>query len=285
MGISSLKDEPPLKVPPDRVGLVAVDVDGTLLRSDRKICAAAVEAIRRCIKAKVKVVLASARPPRSVRQIHQALGLDTVSIHYNGALIHDLVRRKNLFHQPMDAKLVRKIIDVARAIDPKVIVSLEILDHWFTDHFDPQYATETGRIFKPDEVGPLEKFLDQPVTKLMLLGPPARLAKVRQPIIEQFAGQIGVAVTDPDLLQLTHHEVDKAEALARVARVYGVKRRHIMAIGDAPNDATMLQWAGWGVAVGNAWPEAKAAADTVAPSNNDSGVAYAIRRYVFGEKR
>lgn len=285
MGIASLKDEPPLKVPPDRVGLVAVDVDGTLLRSDRKICVAAVEAIRRCVRHKVKVVLASARPPRSVRRIHQALGLDTVSIHYNGALIHDLIRGKHLFHQPLDPKLAGKIIQFARGIDPKLIVSLEILDKWYTDHFDPQYATETGRIFKPDEVGPLDTFLAQPVTKLMLLGPPARLAKVRLQVIEQFGGQIGVAVTDPDLIQITHQEVDKAAALARVARVYGVKRRNIMAIGDAPNDAPMLQWSGWGVAVGNAWPEAREAADAVAPSNNDRGVAYAIRRYVFGEKR
>ena len=261
--------------------LVAIDVDGTLLRSDRRISRATAETIEDATRRGVRVVLASARPPRSLRPIHDQLGLDNLQINYNGALIHDLKRRRHLFHQPLPAALARRVIKVARRVDPKVLVSIEILDKWYTDNFDDSLSTETSRSFAPDFIGPLESFLHVPVTKLMLLAPPHRLEPVRETVVDRFPGQIAMTISDAHLLQIIHPDVDKAAALARVAEHYGVPQQRVFSIGDAPNDIGMLRWAGLGASLENGWPAVREAADVVVQSNDKDGVAEALRRFVL----
>src|SRR5579885_2953545 len=81
--------------------LVAVDLDGTLLDRSKKVSERAAAAMKCLPGSGVKVVIASARPPRSVRAIYQELGLDTWQINYNGALIWDEPTQQPVFHRPM----------------------------------------------------------------------------------------------------------------------------------------------------------------------------------------
>jgi len=106
---------------------VAVDLDGTLLDESRQVGAQTAEAIRG-LAAGREVVIASARPPRSVRPIYELLRLDTWQINYNGAMIWDERNRRTVFHLPMKGDLVRRIIGEARRFQPEVLVSCEILD-------------------------------------------------------------------------------------------------------------------------------------------------------------
>ena len=269
--------------PPRDIRLVALDLDGTAIRSDRTLSDATTDAVRQCVRNGVRVVLASARPPRSVRDIHEKLGLDTLSIHYNGALIHDLKTGRNVFHQPMPAERARRIADAARRTDPQCLVNVEILDRWYTDLHDDTAGLihETARTFAPDFIGPIDAFLTVPATKLMLMAHPRRIGRLLSMIGRKFAGQVALTVSDDHLIQLMHPAVNKAAALQRVAADYGIEREHIMAVGDAPNDAEMLTWAGLGVAMSNAWPAAKDAADATVASNDDDGAAEALRRYVL----
>ena len=139
----------------------------------------------------VKVVLASARPPRSVRAFYQALGLDTLQINYNGALIWDEPERRVVFHRPLAGALVREMIDVAREMHDRVLVTCEILDQWYTDRYDLSFTTETGRLFKPDVVAPLESFCDREITKLLLLGEPQTL-----PILSGYLQSAAASIND-----------------------------------------------------------------------------------------
>lgn len=270
------------------IGLVAIDVDGTLLRTDKQISRRCATAVAGATASGIRVVLASARPPRSLRELRDRLRLDTLQINYNGALIHDPMRNRHIYHQPMDPILVRRIVKTARYIDPDVVVSVEILDKWYTDHFSNDlgdFPVETSRRFAPDFVGPLDAFLNVPVTKLMLLGPPPRLAAVRAMIRKRFASRIALPVSDTFLVQVAHPQVDKGDALRRVAGIYDVPQDRVMAIGDAPNDVGMLKWAGLGVAMANGWEEARSVADAITPSNDEDGVAVALSRWVLREKR
>lgn len=265
------------------IRLVAIDLDGTLLRSDKGVTRTTTETIAACVKKGIHVVLASARPPRSVKSIHKLLKLDTLSVHYNGALIHDLSRARHVVHTPMEPSLVRQITTAARKFDKHCLVSLEILDRWYTDKHprDTALKLETASMFEPDFIAPLDAFLTVPVTKLMLLAPPRRMLKLQQMLYKKFRGKAAMAVSDDHLLQFMHHEVDKSVALAHVAKTYGVDRKHVMAIGDAPNDAGMIRWAGMGVAVANAWPQVRQIAKAVVSSNDDNGVAEALRKFVL----
>jgi Cof subfamily protein (haloacid dehalogenase superfamily) len=261
------------------VRLVAVDLDGTLLNDSKQVSEQTSAALS-CLPARgVKVVIASARPPRSVRPIYQSLGLDTLQINYNGALIWDEPNQRAVFHRPIAGKLAKRIIDHARDLFEETIVTCEVLDKWFTDRNDNSHTTETGKLFQPDVICPITQLCKQPITKLMLLGEPQVILRLEDELAGAFENEVTIVKTDRDLIQIMHPEVSKAVALAKVAKWYGIPMEQVMAIGDAPNDVGMLQVAGVSVAMDNAHALVKDAADWVAPSNNDHGVHAALARF------
>ena len=269
------------KPPHKPVRLVAVDLDGTLLDDSKRVTERTVEALRCATAGGVRVVIASARPPRSVRHVYLALSLDTLQINYNGALVWDESRKRAVYHRPMDPVVVRQVIEAARRRYPKVLVSCEVLDRWLTDRFDDTYTTETGRLFRPDSVAPVEEFCVEPITKLMLLAEPAVVSEL-EALVRAMPLGVSVIRSDPDLIQIMEASASKGVALRLVCDHYGVAMDETMAIGDASNDVPMLEAAGVGVAMDNAHPAVKLAADWVAPSNNDHGVCAALKRYGLG---
>ncbi len=267
-----------------RIRMVAIDLDGTLLSSRKTITPKTHTAIKEALAAGVKVVLATARPPRSVRAYYEALRLDTPTINYNGALIWDELRRKVVEHVPLEAAVAKRVIAWGRRIYPELLVSVEILDKWYTDHYAdiPEYMTETAKQFTPDFIGPLDAFLRVPITKLMLLGAPVRIVELERGIAGKFARIVSQTRSDAHMLQLMSPKTSKAGAVAKIAALLGIGAAEVLAIGDAPNDVEMLEWAGMAVVPENGWAEAKAVADAVVPSNDADGVAVALRKYVLG---
>src|SRR5215211_6693608 len=96
------------------IRLVAVDLDGTLLNDSKQVTEQTAEALACLPDRGVKLVIASARPPRSVRHIYQQLNLDTLQINYNGALIWDEPNQQAMLHRPIPGKLARQVIEYAR---------------------------------------------------------------------------------------------------------------------------------------------------------------------------
>lgn len=262
----------------ESIQLVAIDLDGTLLTDSKQVSKRTVRALAGLPERGVKVVIASARPPRSVREIYTLLGLDTWQINYNGALIWDQGRQKAIHHQPMDCDLVWQIIDAARGLFPDCLVSCEIMDKWYTDREEQTYTTETGRLFRPNLIAPLEQFCNQPITKLLLLGSREMMSTL-EPVVRDDYPQVSVVRSDPELIQVMDRKASKAIALKKVARHYEIPMSRVLAIGDALNDVPMLKVAGVAVAMDNAHPAVKKIAHWVAPSNNDHGVHAAMARY------
>ena len=261
------------------IRLVAIDLDGTLLDDTKQISPPTLKAPQSLADSGTKIVIASARPPRSVRHIYARLGLDTWQINCNGALIWDEPSQTTVFHRPMAGHLARKIIDIARARFNSVLVSCEILDRWHTDRTDNTYTTETGRLFKPDVVASLDQISAQPITKLLLLDHRDTISRLEAELSGVHNDQVSLVRADPELIQLMDRRVSKAVALKMTADHYGIPIHQVMAIGNAPNDVGMLQLAGAAIAMGNAHILAKQAAHWVAPSNNDHGVLAALKKY------
>ena len=260
------------------IQLVAVDLDGTLLNEKKQVSKATLRALA-CLPGQgVRVVIASARPPRSVRTIYSLLKLDTWQINYNGALIWDEPTGSVVHHEPMEPTLVLSMIERARDMFEEVSVSCEILDRWYTDRAEQAYQTETGRLFRPDLVAPVEDFCREPVTKGLMLGEPRMISRLEQLLIEEYP-QVNIVRSEPELLQIMSAKADKGVALRRVAAHYNIAMENAMAIGDAANDIEMLKAVGVGIAMDNAHPLVKRVAKWVAPSNNDHGVHAALRKY------
>ena len=272
-----------------RFDLVAIDVDGTLLTSEKRLSREDADALRAAVARGVRIVLATARPPRGVRWILDEIGLtdagapvDAVTINYNGALVWDARSRREVEHTPLSGEVASGVVREAREFQPETLVSVEVVDIWHTDRHDPDLSMETGKLFAPDRVGPLGETLSMGVTKLMLLTRPERLPPLRRRVEDSFVrtARASVFVTDPHIVQIAAHGVDKGAALSRHAARLGVDPSRVMAIGDAGNDVEMLRLAGLGVAMANAERVAMDAADEVLGATNDeAGVAHALRRF------
>lgn len=268
-----------------RIQLLAIDIDGTLLTSAKRISENTVNAIAIARGKGVHVVLASARPPRTVLPFYRQLQLDTPMINYNGALVYDVSSNRVLMHRPIGPKAAMRIIELARLVYPDVLVSAEILDRWYTDKVDHTYLTETGKLYRPDVVGPVTDWLTQSVTKLLLLGDPAMLENVAVAVRKEYLHQVSIVQTDEYLLQIMHATASKTQALRVVAAELGVNREQVMAIGDNANDVGMLTWAGVGVAMANAVPAALQAADFITDHNDADGVAEAIHKLILNDEK
>ena len=264
-----------------KISLVAIDLDGTLLTDKKSISSHTKNTLFAAVDKGVHIIIASARPPRSVRPFHKQLALDTLTINYNGALIWNEKEKKPVEHIPLAPGFVRRMVLRARGHYPEVSVSCEVLDKWYTDRLEQPYTTETGRIFKPDLIAPLDQFLNDPITKLMLLGEETMTTHLLELLRKDFGDKCSIVRSDPELIQITHPNATKARGLLKVAEIYKIPMEEVMAIGDAENDLPMLQAAALSIAMDNAHPIIKKNAHWVAPSNNDHGVAAAIERFVL----
>jgi Cof subfamily protein (haloacid dehalogenase superfamily) len=179
----------------------------------------------------------------------------------------------------MHPLLVKAMIERARDMFEELLVICEVLDRWYTDRDDHSYTTETGKLFKPDFVCAIDQICAQPITKLMLLGDPRIILRLESLLLEEFGGKVTILHSDEDLLQIMDNRVSKAVALHKVAHHYGVRQEEVMAIGDAPNDVGMLQYAGVAVAMENAHNVVKEVAHWIAPSNDEHGVHAALVRF------
>jgi Cof subfamily protein (haloacid dehalogenase superfamily) len=205
-------------------------------------------------------------------------------INYNGALVWEPLSGQVLSHQPIPVNIARGIIKWARQRFPAMRVSAEIRDRWYTDFSDDIYQTETARLHKPDLVAPIEAWLTEPLTKLLLLGKKEWLAEVARAIAEDLPDEVTTVQTEGFLLQIMHAAVSKASAVRRVARHMGVAQRRVMAIGDNTNDADMIAWAGVGVAMANGHVASLQAADHITDHHDADGVASAISEIVLQGK-
>ena len=223
------------------IRLIALDLDGTLLTRDKRISQATVAALSDAMRiADVRIVLASARPPRTTLGFHRQLALDTPMICCNGAMVQMPATGKVIIHRPIPAKFAIQAVGLAREIYPKIIVSAEILDKWCTTRFNEAYLDSPDSTSRPDVVAPVETWLNRPVTKLLLVGTQARLAEIGVLLREQLSSQLVVAQTEEHLLQVIHKLASKAICLRSVATQLGIDAGEVMAIGDNANDAGML---------------------------------------------
>ena len=262
----------PLPVEP--IKLIAIDMDGTLMRSDDTLGTRTAQAINQAKSRGLHVVISSMRPPRGILRTYEALGLDTLQINHNGALIFDQPTGETVDHQPMPAETAQQVVELARGIAPRVKIAAEVIDTIYTDGIALPTAAAAGKAAPR-----LEQVLLNPVTKLFIRGPMGQLGAIQAAIQSQLPGSVDFVSSHLRLLQLVRAGVDKGPALNKVAQHYGVSRSNVMAIGDAPNDLGMMRWAGLAVAVRNAWRDVRNEAHFVVASNDEDGVAEAIMRY------
>jgi len=269
--------------------LVFIDLDGTLLSGPRLISERAKRTIANVREAGVEVVLVSSRPPREMRPFHQELGLMTPLIACHGALLWNVQAAAGLAHTPVPADLAIEIIDLGRGLG--ATANVESDDEWFTDHvgnLEPD-GIKDYEISDPQGVGMVDEVVrsNEPIDKVFLdlreLKDEAAVAAVVT-VKRVFEGRATIYETTPGVIDVVSAEASKAAMAQRLARRMQIPAEQTMAIGDDDSDAALLQWAGIGVAMGNATRAAKTAADMITSSNLRDGVAEALERWLLGSR-
>jgi Cof subfamily protein (haloacid dehalogenase superfamily) len=257
--------------------LLASDLDGTLLRRDDTPSDRTLAALRAAEKAGWVVVLATGRPARFVDPAAASLGVHGLSVCNNGATIYDPVERRIIREVELSRAVALEVVDRLRGVEPELIFAAD----WGLELAAEQAWIDTTPWPVPSDthIGPPEAFLTGPVAKLLANHPTMESDELAHRTRGLLHDLVEVtSSTGSGVIEMTARGVSKGSALARVAADLGIGPDEVVAFGDMPNDTEMLQWAGRGVAMGNAHPAVKAAADEVTATNDEDGVALVVER-------
>jgi Cof subfamily protein (haloacid dehalogenase superfamily) len=254
-----------------RTLLVALDIDGTLLRRDGTISDRTRAALAAAAAAELPIILATGRPPRTLIPVAERVGLGGMALASNGAIVFDLDRRVIAEHMPIPPATVRQVVMALRAALPELCFGWESeLRHGA----EPAYERLHNTAPQPDRwLADALDLADVPLTKLLALHPTladdALLAAVRAVV----GDAVNCTHSGLPFVEISAAGIDKAAGLALLCRQRGVPQAATVAAGDMPIDLPMLAWAGVGVAVANAHPDVLARAALILPRNDDDGVA------------
>jgi Cof subfamily protein (haloacid dehalogenase superfamily) len=198
---------------------------------------------------------------------------------YQGAVVADPKAGRFLRHVPIPIELAREAI--AAIQDAGYGLNCYVDDELYVARVTPE--AERYASFQHIElhvVGPLLDWLEQPPTKLVVVGDPKKLDDLGADLREHFDGRLFIAKSLPYFLEFAHPDVSKGAGLQFVADRLGFTRDQTIAFGDGENDLELIDWAGYGVAVENAHAMVKARADFVCPSVQEEGVALVIEAFL-----
>ena len=262
------------------IRLIALDLDGTLLDPQNHVSDEDAAAVGEAVAAGVTVVFATSRWHQSARRTAESLGLDGYIISHNGALVRSCDGALELLHYRIDEAIAREVAGHIDAIDGDANMTID--DRTYLRSRRPR---DPARL-PPDmaAVTSLAECITAGPTAFLVFGKEAvrgTVARFREHHGRRLNLADGFSDSFPDYVNIVHPEADKGRALAALAEALGIPLAATMAIGDAAPDIAMIEVAGVGIAMGNAAPAVKAAADAVAPSNSQAGVAWAIRRFLL----
>jgi len=259
--------------------LVASDLDGTLLRTDKTISDRTVSAIAACEAEGITFVLATGRPTRWIGDISDRLDHRGVALCANGAVIYDLDQDRVIAHHTIPTDAALEVVARIRRRWPDAVFAVETLDHL---GLEPSWPV-TFPVPDNTVIADAAELVTVPPVKLLarLEGHPVEAALAAATV--EVTGLAEVTWSGGShLLEMSAPGITKDFALAELALRLGIDAALSVAFGDMPNDIGMLRWAGHGLAVANAHELVLAAADRVVGSNDDDGVAVELERMLGG---
>ncbi|NLY53614.1 MAG: HAD family phosphatase [Firmicutes bacterium] len=260
------------------IRLVAIDIDDTLLLPDRTISSRVGRAIRAVRDLGCLVVLATGRMFCAALPYAVDLGLKGPLITYQGALLKT-ADRQLLRHLVIPASVLKPLLQWLES-EP-VHINLYVEDQLYVAEMNDvarRYAAHSRIEVK--EVGCLSRLPVEAATKVVAIGDPVLLAgDLQEQARAKFGRTLAINRSYPHFLEFGHQQATKSQALAWLGETFDIEPAAMLAIGDAENDIDMLQFAGIGIAMGNASPVVQAVADYIAPSNTEDGVAIALEKY------
>ena len=260
--------------------LMLSDVDGTLLRTDKQLNQATIEAVQRLREAGINFTLVSSRPPRAMHWLIEALDLTLPVGAFNGGT---LLKPDGTLLQAH--RIPRNAVDSVfeQLEDEDLDIWLFADNEWIIANPDNHYIGHEKRAlgYDPLIVDRFDDYLDR-VDKLVAVSKNHdRLASL-QPELDQKLGQYAHTVrSQPYYLDITAAQASKGHALVALAEHLSIPLTRTVAIGDGENDISMLKKAGLSIAMGQAEEDVKAHAMQITAETDRNGLAEAIHRFIL----
>ncbi|MBD7913576.1 sugar-phosphatase [Clostridium sp. Sa3CUN1] len=264
--------------------LVAIDMDGTLLREDKTISERTKKAIQSAREKDVTVVLATGRPIEGVSRYLEELNMYTDKdyvLSYNGALVQKTLNKDVIGKIALtgeDLHYLKKLSD-----------ELKVNIHAFSETKglitpkNSKYTEVEASINNIDihEINFDTISKDEVIVKIMMIDEPEILGPAIEKLPKEVFEKYTVVRSTPYFLEFLNKEVNKGVGVEMLAKHLGIKQEEVITFGDAGNDLHMIEYAGLGVAMANAFDEVKEAANYITDSNENDGVAKAIEKFIL----
>lgn len=267
------------------VELLCLDIDGTLLDSDKKLPGENIRAVQYAMDRGVKMAIASGRSIAGIEYLLEELGIEKNIIGLGGGIVY--YEGKRIYESVMDGNLVQQIIDLAEKYGSDLFLSTAEynltncrMEEKTWEEIDKSSLKSEHHIY--DTYNELRKEAKRQQKKIVKATikelEDTNFTLLKQELIKM--GVFSVAKSDDYYVDINMRECNKGKGLKTLAEYLSIPVRHVMCVGDNENDEEMVKAAGIGVAMGNAADVVKAAADYITASNNDCGVAQAIYHFI-----
>lgn len=262
--------------------LIAMDLDGTLNNSQKRITEKTYAALMQAQKQGIRLALASARPSPGLfkeRDILHMRQYGGILMSYNGGRIVDAATGSTLFETAMDLQQTKQVLRQLEKLPVTPILD-DGRQFYVTDiqGYKVPYECQNNNMVCT-EVENLADFLYFAPIKILMSVLPEQLKQVQAQIAAFLPESLTVVQTAAFYLEVIPKSINKGQGIRDICRTLGISPEEVISFGDAANDIPMLQAAGTGVAMGNASEDVKAAADYVTATNDEDGIAAALEHF------
>jgi len=264
--------------------LIALDMDGTLLNNEHEISQENRQTILRAKQQGVTVVLASGRPPEGMQRHLNTLDMNTNNDYllcYNGSLVQNIGTQEIICAFTLTGKQAKQVAFYAQ--------KLGVFVHAFspkrgliTPQNNPYTQIESdinGIDITRLDFSQLDD--NEPIIKVMMVDDAKKLDLATERLDQGLYADFTIVRSATHFLEFIHKKANKGTGIQALTQHLHLEPQNVICMGDAENDHHMLEFAGLGVAMGNATPATKNIADLVTVSNQENGVAKIIQDYML----
>lgn len=267
--------------------MLVCDFDGTLYTDDFKVTQETIDAVEEYKAKGGKFVIATGRLYQAIKPFAKLFNLTDEVITYQGSGVYDIKTDSIILSNEIDNNLAVKLYQYMYQTYGKT--TSPIL--FYEDKCIVEEENQFNKIFSQIVKVPLtcvNQKLDVFVSenninarKILFLAVEKEIRGIISDLVEKFGDKLNINQSSKALLECVNRKASKGNAVKWIAERYNIPREQICAIGDAENDNSMLEYAGFGVAMGNAMDVTKKVADFVCDTNNNNGVAKVIRNIIL----
>lgn len=271
------------------IKMIALDLDGTTLNSAREVTERTLEAFRRAAEKGVHIVVSTGRPFTSLPDNVTCIPSIEYAITSNGAHINLVRTGESVYDSYLSEAAILRIVELFEQLDVQLEVFFDGQAYMDADFYE--YIKKYGCEYRSAEYllwsrKPLHNIAEvllenkDHIENVNFSFRTVEMLEEARDLIEAIP-EANITSSFPNNLEIGGPHTSKRSALEQLTKMLGVDRTELMCCGDAPNDIGMIEYAGLGVAVGNAWGGTKGHADYITATNDEDGVAQAIEKFVL----